>query len=110
MILAEITFDQVVTWLIVGALAGSLAGMLITRRKAGFGYLFNLGIGLAGALIGGLLFKLFRINLGLLGGITVSFEEVVEGFVGSLVFLGIVWIVKRQMAKRKQTAGQVPRT
>ncbi len=45
----KITVDDVITWLIVGALAGWLAGMLVKRRKQGFGHLANLGIGLVSA-------------------------------------------------------------
>jgi len=100
----KITIDQVVAWLIVGALAGSLAGILVTGKKEGFGRLLNLGVGLAGALIGGLLFKLLRINLGLLGDITISLEEVIEGFLGALVLLGVIWVVKKRMAARKLKA------
>jgi uncharacterized membrane protein YeaQ/YmgE (transglycosylase-associated protein family) len=105
----NITFDQVVTWLIVGALAGSLAGLLVTRKKAGFGHIVNLAVGLAGALIGGLAFKLFRINLGILGEITITLEEVIKAFLGSLLLLAIIWFVRRQWAKKaqaKSAAGQ----
>jgi len=58
--------DELFAWLIVGALAGSLAGILITRKREGLGGFTNLGVGLAGAVLGGLLFKLLKINLGLL--------------------------------------------
>jgi uncharacterized membrane protein YeaQ/YmgE (transglycosylase-associated protein family) len=95
----KFTLDEIITWLIVGALAGSLAGMLVKRRKEGFGGLANLGIGLVGAIIGGALFKLLRINLGLLAAITVSLQEVVAGLVGALVFLAIIWAVRRYRAK-----------
>jgi uncharacterized membrane protein YeaQ/YmgE (transglycosylase-associated protein family) len=98
----NITVDQVITWLIVGALAGSLAGLLVTRKKAGFGYIFNLAVGLAGALIGGIAFKLFRINLGILGEVTITLEEVIKAFLGSLLLLAIIWFIKRQRAKREQ--------
>jgi uncharacterized membrane protein YeaQ/YmgE (transglycosylase-associated protein family) len=104
----NITADQVIAWLIVGALAGSLAGILVTGKKEGLGRVLNVAVGLAGALIGGLLFKVFRISLGILGGVTISLEEVIEGFLGSLVLLGIIWIVKRQMAKKKPAAAIAP--
>ena len=104
----NITFDQVVAWVIVGALAGSLAGILVTGKKEGFGRALNVAIGMAGALIGGLLFKLFRINLGVLGAVNITFEEVIEGFLGSLVLLGIIWFAKRQMAKKKAAAATAP--
>ncbi|MGA2066013.1 MAG: GlsB/YeaQ/YmgE family stress response membrane protein [Thermoguttaceae bacterium] len=95
--------DEIVTWLIVGALAGSLTGMLIKGRKEGFGHLLNLAIGLVGALIGGYLFKVLHISLGLLGQITISLQEVVAALVGSLIFLGAIWLVRKKLAKRKQT-------
>jgi uncharacterized membrane protein YeaQ/YmgE (transglycosylase-associated protein family) len=97
----SITLDEVLAWLIVGALAGSLAGMLVTRRRSGFGYLLNLGVGLVGALIGGLLFKLLRIDLGLIGQVTISLREVVAGFIGSLIFLAAIWGVRMEWARRK---------
>jgi len=100
----HVTTDEVITWLIVGALAGSLAGMVIKRRKEGFGRVQNLGIGLAGALIGGFLFKILKINLGVLGQITINLQQVVAAIAGSLLFMAIVWFVRRQWAKRSAAA------
>lgn len=90
----EITVGEIVVWLIVGALAGTLAAMVVTRTKAGFGRITNIGVGLVGALLGGFLFKVFGIDLGL-GSISVSGEDLVAAFVGSLIFLLIVWIVRK---------------
>ena len=94
----SITFGQIIVWLIVGALAGSLAGMLVKGSKRGFGTWTNLGIGLVGALLGGLLFKLFNINLGL-GAIAITFEDLIAAFLGSLIFLAIVWGVQKYRKK-----------
>jgi uncharacterized membrane protein YeaQ/YmgE (transglycosylase-associated protein family) len=102
----SITIDQLAAWLIVGALAGSLTGLLVTRKKEGFGHGLNLALGLAGAVIGGVIFKLFRINLGVLGGVTISTEDVIEGLIGSLVLLGIIWVVRRRMAKKKEVVAE----
>ena len=88
----HITWQVIVVWLIVGALAGSLAGMVVKRSKEGFGRLANLGIGLVGALVGGVFFKIFNINLGM-KNIVFSFEDLVAAFLGSLVFLLVLWIV-----------------
>ena len=85
----NLPFDQVVVWLIIGALAGSLTGMIVTRRKGGFGALTNLAVGLAGALIGGLLFSVLNVDLGL-GTIAVSLEDLVAAICGSLVFLVVL--------------------
>lgn len=90
----EITFNEIVVWIIVGALAGSLAGMLMKRRREGFGHITNLGIGLVGALVGGLLLKALQIDLPVLAAITVSLEDLVVAFVGSVIFVAVVWWIQ----------------
>jgi uncharacterized membrane protein YeaQ/YmgE (transglycosylase-associated protein family) len=94
------TLGEFITWLIVGALAGSLAAMVVTRRKEGFGGLANLGIGLVGSLLGGALFKLLHIHLGFLAAVTINLQDVVAGLIGALVFLAILWWVQCVRAKR----------
>ncbi len=85
------TISQLIVWLIVGALAGSLVGMMLTFSKSGFGRWTNLGIGLAGAILGGLLFKVFHISFGL-ESIQISLEEIVAAVIGSLILLFIWWL------------------
>ncbi len=89
-----VTLAELVVWLIIGLLAGSLAGLVVKRTKEGFGRYTNLGIGLAGALIGGFLFDLLRIDFGL-ANISVSLQDVVAAFVGSLLFLAVVFYGRR---------------
>ncbi len=91
----SINYSQIIVWLIVGALAGSIAGVVVRRTKEGFGLFTNLGIGLVGALIGGFIFKALNINLKL-GKIAVSLEDLLSAFIGSLIFLGVVWFFKRR--------------
>src|SRR3954453_12700142 len=66
-----------IAWMVVGLLAGFLAGQLV--RGAGFGIIGDLVVGLIGAFVGGVLANLF----GFSG---------VEGFWGSLLvaFIGAV--------------------
>ena len=90
-----ISVEQIIVWLVVGAIAGTLIGAVVKRSKKGFGAATNLGIGLVGALIGGLLFELFRLDLGL-GNIAVSLEDIVAAFVGSIVFLLILRFFKNR--------------
>lgn len=85
----NISIDQIIVWLVVGAIAGTLIGALVKRSKKGFGATTNLGIGLVGALIGGLLFRVLRLDLGL-GSISVSLEDIVAALVGSILFLIIL--------------------
>lgn len=91
------TIDQLIVWLIVGAIAGSLAGRVVTLSSAGLGRWTGLGVGLVGALIGGTLFWLFGIWPGL-QSISISLRDVVAAFFGSLVFLLILWLLGKSRA------------
>lgn len=88
------TFNEVLVWLIIGALAGSLAGLVVTRTKEGYGPLTNILIGLIGAAIGGFIFNVLNIDLGL-GEITISFDQVAAAFVGALILLFAVSVIRR---------------
>jgi uncharacterized membrane protein YeaQ/YmgE (transglycosylase-associated protein family) len=83
--------DQLIVWIIVGLIGGGLASRIITWHSEGFGRFRNLGLGLAGALIGGLLFRLFGIWPGL-DRIAISLRDVVAAVVGSLLVLAALWI------------------
>ena len=89
----SITLAELVVWVIVGVLAGSLAGTVVTGKWAGLGRWSSLGVGLVGALIGGLIFTLFGIWPGL-DAIAISLRDIIAAFVGSLIFLLVLWIVR----------------
>ena len=89
-----ITLNTVLVWVILGLLAGSLAGMVFTRRKRGLGIWRNFFIGLVGAIIGTVLFTLLKIDLGVFS-VTITFTEIVAAFVGSLIFLIALWIANK---------------
>jgi uncharacterized membrane protein YeaQ/YmgE (transglycosylase-associated protein family) len=97
----QATIPDLAVWLIVGLLAGTLAGLVVKRRKEGYGRFVNLGLGLVGALIGGFLFDVLRIDLGL-ANISVSLQDIVSAFVGSLIFLALMFFGKRWYLARKQ--------
>ena len=86
-----ITFAQIIVWLIVGLLGGTLAGVVVRWQREGFGWWTNLGIGLVGALVGGALFRLFGIWPGL-ESISISLRDVVSAVIGSMLFLGGLWL------------------
>jgi uncharacterized membrane protein YeaQ/YmgE (transglycosylase-associated protein family) len=88
------SLGQFVVWIIIGLLGGSLAGLIIRRERRGFGVLRNLGLGLAGALVGGLLFRLLRL-FPELDTVTISLRDVVSAVVGSLLVLVVLWLLKR---------------
>lgn len=90
----SITGAQLIVWLIIGLIGGTLAGALVKRDRSGFGWWTNLGIGLVGALVGGLLFRLFGI-LSALDKIELSLRDVAAAFLGSLLFLAVRWFWQR---------------
>ena len=88
------SINQIVVWIIIGLLGGSLAGLIITRERKGFGILRNLAVGLVGALVGGLVFRLFGIFPGL-DKIAISLRDVVAALIGSLLVLALIWLWQR---------------
>jgi uncharacterized membrane protein YeaQ/YmgE (transglycosylase-associated protein family) len=80
----------VVVTLIIGAIAGWLAGVIV--EGGGFGLLVNVLLGIAGAFIAAMLFP--RLGLGLtLGGGVVG--AIVTSALGAVVLLLIVNLVQR---------------
>jgi uncharacterized membrane protein YeaQ/YmgE (transglycosylase-associated protein family) len=89
-----LTFAQFVTWLLVGLLGGSAAGMAVKRQRKGFGIAVNLALGVVGAIIGGAAFRIFSLFEGL-DAISISLRDLLSAFLGSLVVLGGIWIWQR---------------
>jgi uncharacterized membrane protein YeaQ/YmgE (transglycosylase-associated protein family) len=73
---------------------GRLAGLAIKWERQGFGTLRDLGVGLVGALFGGLLFRLSTIFPGL-DAIAISLRDVVSALVGSLIVPAALWFWNR---------------
>jgi len=78
---------HVIFWLIIGALAGWIAGNLM--RGGGFGLLGNIVVGIVGAVIGGWVFGL----LGISAGGTIG--SLITAVVGACVLLFLVSLAKR---------------
>jgi uncharacterized membrane protein YeaQ/YmgE (transglycosylase-associated protein family) len=96
------SINQIVVWIIIGLLGGSLAGLIITRERKGFGILSNLGVG---ALVGGLVFRLFGIFPGL-DKIAMSLRDVVAALIGSLLVLALIWLWQRFQKSSAENAIQ----
>lgn len=94
------TIGKIIVWLIIGAFAGTLAGRLVTFSKQGLGRWTNVGIGMLGAVVGGFLFGLFGIDLGL-GELKITFEDLISAFFGSLLCIAGLWLIRRQIGKSK---------
>ena len=79
--------QSLIIFLVIGAVAGWIAGMLM--RGGGFGVLGNIVVGVIGALIGGFLFSLLGISAGGLIG------SLVTAVAGAAVLLLIVGVLKK---------------
>ena len=74
-------------FIIIGILAGFVAGKLM--RGGGFGFLVNIIVGIAGAIIGGWVFGLLGISA---GGVIGS---LVTAIVGAILLLWVISLFKR---------------
>ena len=79
---------SILVWLIIGALAGWLAGELM--RGDGFGFFGNVIVGILGAMIGGWLFGIIGLdpNYGFIG-------SVITSVVGAVVLLFVAGFFRR---------------
>jgi uncharacterized membrane protein YeaQ/YmgE (transglycosylase-associated protein family) len=91
---AMVSLTQFFVWIIVGLLGGSVAGLIVRRERRGFGIWRNLGLGLVGALVGGLLFWLLGLFSGL-DSVRISLRDVVAAVIGSFIVLGALSLWQR---------------
>jgi uncharacterized membrane protein YeaQ/YmgE (transglycosylase-associated protein family) len=78
----------IIIWLIVGAIAGWLAGMVV--KGGGFGLIGDIIVGIVGGLIAGWLLP--RIGL-FIGGDFIG--DIINAFIGAVILLLIVRLIKR---------------
>lgn len=81
---------NVITWIIIGLVAGFLASLVVRGR--GFGTLGNIIIGLIGAVVGGFLFTILNVQFPaeLAGGMTFRWIDIIVAFVGAVLILLIL--------------------
>ena len=80
------SFESIVTFLVIGLIAGWLAGVLVKGR--GFGVLGDILIGIIGAELGGWIFS----SIGLSAyGFT---GAVITAFIGAVALLSVIKMVK----------------
>ncbi len=81
---------SILAWIIVGLIAGWLAGELM--RGSGFGLLGNIIVGIVGALLGGFLATaLFNVVDPLSG---IDFTSILVAFLGSVVLLALLRLLR----------------
>jgi uncharacterized membrane protein YeaQ/YmgE (transglycosylase-associated protein family) len=85
---AGMSVEGIIVWLIIGAIAGWLAGMLV--KGGGFGLIGDIVVGIVGALIGGWLAGALGISIG--SGLIAS---IITAVIGAVILLVIVRAIKR---------------
>jgi uncharacterized membrane protein YeaQ/YmgE (transglycosylase-associated protein family) len=84
----NMTIEALIIWLIVGGIAGWLAGLVI--EGAGLGLIGNIVVGIIGAVVAGWLLP--RLGILIFGGIL---GAIINAFIGAVIVLFIVGLVKR---------------
>jgi uncharacterized membrane protein YeaQ/YmgE (transglycosylase-associated protein family) len=98
------TFAKVIVWIVTGLIAGTLAGRIVTMSKVGLGRWVHLGIGMLGAVVGGLLFWALKIDFGW-EDIHISAEDLVSALIGSLICI-FGWRLIRKWTEEKEEKGK----
>lgn len=80
--------ESILVWLLIGAVAGWLAGVIV--KGYGFGLVGNIVVGILGAFIGGWLFDALGVSNG--AGILGS---VIGATVGAVVLLFVIRLLRR---------------
>src|ERR1700691_859903 len=87
--------ESIIIWLIVGAIAGWLAGMVV--RGGCFGLIGDIVVGIIGAVIAGWLLPYLGIALG-----TGFIAAVIDAFIGAVILLIILRLVQRVCSRAAQ--------
>jgi uncharacterized membrane protein YeaQ/YmgE (transglycosylase-associated protein family) len=80
--------ESLVIILVIGGIAGWLAGLVV--RGFGFGIVGNIVIGIVGAFVGAWLLPRLGVAIG--GG---NIGAIFNAFIGALVVLGLVGLIRR---------------
>ena len=80
--------ETIVIWLIVGAIAGWLAGMVV--KGSGYGLIGDIIVGIIGAVIAGWLLPRLGIYIG--GGVIAA---IIDAFIGAVILLIILRLIRR---------------
>ncbi len=79
--------ESLIIFLLVGAVAGWLAGMIV--KGYGYGLLGNIAVGIVGAFIAGLVFP--QLGLGIGSGIVAA---IIHATIGAVILLFLIRLIK----------------
>ena len=90
----NVNIGQVIVWIIVGALAGTLAARLLRQWRRGYGFVGNTILGLIGAVIGGIIFQALDIGPWF-PELAITLDDVIVAFIGAVIFLLLLGFIRR---------------
>ena len=80
--------ESLMVWLIIGAIAGWVAGLIV--KGYGLGLIGNIVVGIVGAFIAGWLLPRLGIAIG--GGIVAA---IINAIIGAVILLIVIGLIKR---------------
>ena len=82
------TIPALIIWLVIGGIAGWLAGQIV--KGYGFGLVGNIVVGIVGAFIAGWLLP--RIGFVFIGGVV---AEIINAVIGAVILLLVIGFLKK---------------
>jgi len=82
------TLESLIVFLLIGAVAGWLAGLIV--KGFGFGIVGNIVVGIVGAFIAGYVFPALNVSLG-----TGIVGAIIHATIGAILLLLVVRVLKR---------------
>ena len=82
--------ETLLIWLVVGAVAGWLAGVIV--KGGGFGLIGDIVVGIIGAFVGGWLLPKLGVHL---GGLTPIVATIASATIGAVVLLLLLRLIRR---------------
>lgn len=104
------TRDEIVAWVIIGLLVGNVVGLLSLLRTTLMQRLGIVGLGLAGAFLGGMVAHVGQLDFGL-GPVLIRYEDLLLSMIGGLLLIaGARWFGyyrrKKNLARAAQAAAK----
>ncbi|MCX7557397.1 GlsB/YeaQ/YmgE family stress response membrane protein [Xanthomonadaceae bacterium JHOS43] len=84
----NLTLESLIILLLVGGIAGWLAGLVMKGR--GFGILGNIVVGIVGAFVGTFVLGLFNVAIG--GSILAA---IINAFIGAVILLFLIGLIRK---------------
>ena len=82
------TIEALIIWLVIGAVAGWLAGLIV--KGYGFGLVGNIVVGIIGAVLAGWLLPL--VGFVLVGGVIAA---IINAVIGAVILLDVIGLFKK---------------